>query len=167
MNGTKKLAAAIVAALGLGIAAGAALAHEGGRMGTGAHGTGAGQGGMHGGMGHGMKGGMGHGMHGGMGQGTHQGTGAGQGSGPRHGGMDHGAGRGDGAAQSLMSPEERNAFRDRMRNATTPEDRQKLALENRTEMQKRAQEKGVTLPEPRGPRAGIHHPAAPAATPAR
>jgi hypothetical protein len=167
MNRTKKLAAAIVAALGLGIGAGAALAHEGGRMGMGAHGTGAGQGGMghgmhdgtgaamHGGMGQGMQGGMGHGMHGGMG------------TGPKHGAMDHGAGRGDGAAQSLMSPEERNAFRERMRNATTPEERQKLALENRTEMQKRAQEKGITLPEPRGPRAGSHHPGAPAATPAR
>lgn len=164
MNGTKKLAAGIVAALGLGVVAGTALAHEGGRMGMGAHGTGAGQGGMHRGTGAAMHGGMGQGMQGGMGHGMH----GGMGTGPKHGAMDHGAGRGDGAAQSLMNPEERNAFRERMRNATTPEERQKLALANRAEMEKRAQEKGITLPERRGPRGGAgHHPAAPAATPAR
>jgi len=36
----------------------------------------------------------------------------------------------------------------------TPEERQKLAEANRAEMEKRAKEKGVTLPEHRGPRAG-------------
>ena len=45
-----------------------------------------------------------------------------------------------------MTDEERQAFFDKMRNATTPEERQKLALEHRAEVQKRAAERGVTLP---------------------
>jgi hypothetical protein len=51
----------------------------------------------------------------------------------------------------LMTPEEREAYVDRMRNAKTPEERTKLRDEHRAEMQKRAKEKGVTLAEPRGP----------------
>jgi hypothetical protein len=51
----------------------------------------------------------------------------------------------------LMTPEERQAYMDRMRNAKTPEERTKLRDEHRAEMQKRAKEKGVTLAEPRGP----------------
>jgi hypothetical protein len=51
----------------------------------------------------------------------------------------------------LMTPEERDAYMDRMRNAKTPEERTKLRDEHRAEMQKRAKEKGVTLAEPRGP----------------
>ena len=93
---------------------------------------------MGGGMGPQMKGGMQHGMKGGMGPGA---MGAGF-AGPQ-------------AAQQLMTPEERTAIRDKMRNAATPEERQKLAEANHAEMQKRAKEKGVTLPEPRGPRAGF------------
>jgi len=58
-----------------------------------------------------------------------------------------------GAAQQLMTPEERTALMEKMRSAT-PEERQKLAADTRAEMQKRAQEKGITLPEHRGPRAG-------------
>jgi hypothetical protein len=42
-----------------------------------------------------------------------------------------------------------------MRDAKTPEERQKLMEANRTEMQQRAKEKGVTLPQPHGPRAGF------------
>jgi hypothetical protein len=38
-----------------------------------------------------------------------------------------------------------------MRNAKTPEERQQIAAVTRTEMQKRAAEKGITLPEHRGP----------------
>ena len=89
-----------------------------------------------------MMGGMGHQMMGGMnhdGQGT-MGPGA-MGGGP--------AGR-MGAAQ-LMTPEERQALAEKMRNAKTPEERQKLAEATRTEMEKRAKEKGITLPQPRGP----------------
>jgi hypothetical protein len=54
----------------------------------------------------------------------------------------------------LMTPEERNAYIEKMRGAQTPEERLKLRDEHRAEMQKRAKEKGVTLPEPRGPGAG-------------
>ena len=54
----------------------------------------------------------------------------------------------------LMTPEERQAYTDKMRDAKTPEERTKLRDEHRAEMQKRAKEQGVTLPEPRGPGAG-------------
>jgi Spy/CpxP family protein refolding chaperone len=43
-----------------------------------------------------------------------------------------------------MTPEERTALQEKMRNAKTPEERQKLAQATRDEMQKRAKEKGVT-----------------------
>jgi Spy/CpxP family protein refolding chaperone len=55
----------------------------------------------------------------------------------------------------LMTTEEQAAFREKMQNAKTPDERQKLAEANRTEMQKRAKEKGITLPEPHGPRSGF------------
>lgn len=57
--------------------------------------------------------------------------------GMQHGAMGHGS-AGMGAGHSLM----------------TPEERQKLAQATREEMQKRAKEKGITLPQHRGPRAG-------------
>jgi hypothetical protein len=47
----------------------------------------------------------------------------------------------------LMSPEERTEMRAKMQAAKTPEERQALRTSMRTEMQKRAQEKGITLPE--------------------
>jgi len=72
------------------------------------------------------------------------------------GGMGHGPmGAGPAAAQQLMTPEEQTAFREKMQNAKTPEERQKLAEANRAEMEKRAKEKGITLPQPHGPRAGF------------
>jgi hypothetical protein len=72
------------------------------------------------------------------------------------GGMGHGPmGAGAAAAQQLMTPEEQTAFREKMQNAKTPEERQKLAEANRAEMEKRAKEKGITLPQPHGPRAGF------------
>lgn len=92
-----------------------------------------------GGMGPHMTSGMQHGMKGGMGR---------EGMGP-------GTGHGPAAGQQLMTPEERTALIEKMRNAATPEERQKLAEANRAEMQKRAQEKGITLPEHRGPHAGF------------
>ena len=49
-----------------------------------------------------------------------------------------------GAGHSLMTPEERTALREKMRNARTPEERQKLAQATHEEMQKRAKEKGAT-----------------------
>jgi hypothetical protein len=60
-----------------------------------------------------------------------------------------------------MTPEERTALQEKMRNAKTPEERQQIATTTRAQMQKRAQEKGITLPEGRAPRAGTT-PAAPA-----
>ena len=51
----------------------------------------------------------------------------------------------------LMTPDERQAYVDKMRAAKTPEERARLRDEHRAEMQKRAKEKGVTLAEPRGP----------------
>lgn len=131
MNTLNKIATAV--ALSLGLAAAVHASPMGAHMDHGAK-----QGGQHQGMqGHsgqsrmqGMKHGESHAGHG------------------KAGG--HGA-RGTEGAQSLMTPEERTAFRDKMRNAKTPEERQQLALANRAEMQKRATEKGITLPEHRGP----------------
>ncbi len=74
-------------------------------------------------------------------------------------GMGHGvmAGgpKGPMAGQQLMTPEERTALQEKMRSAKTPEERQKLAEATHTEMQKRAKEKGITLPDHRGPGAGF------------
>jgi hypothetical protein len=71
---------------------------------------------------------------------------------------------GPAAAQQLMTPEERTALMEKIRNAKTPEERQRIVQATRTEMQKRAQEKGITLPEHRGPhgRMGFGPNAAPA-----
>jgi TRAP-type C4-dicarboxylate transport system substrate-binding protein len=97
---------------------------------------------------------MQHGAMAGMQHGAKGGTG--------HGPMGAGA-AGHGTAQQLMTPEERTALHEKMRNAATPEERQKLAEATRTEMQKRAKEKGITLHEHRGPHFGAT-PQAPATT---
>src|SRR3990172_10848130 len=130
MKRSQKLAVGIVASLGLGLAVVTAFAQPG------PMGAGMGSGTM-GGMGPQMKGGMKRAMMGGMGPGA---MGAGF-AGPM-------------AGQQLMTPEERTALMEKMRTAATPEERQKLAAATRTEMQKRAKEKGITLPEGRGPRFG-------------
>lgn len=57
--------------------------------------------------------------------------------------------------QQLMTTEEQQAFVEKMRAAKTPDERQKLAEANRAEMEKRAKDKGITLPQPHGPRAGF------------
>ena len=133
MKRSQKIVAGLVAAASLMITA-AVYAHPGG-------------------MGQGMgEGGVGHRM-----------MGAGMGDGHGHGMMGHGMGKGamgpgnagPGAAGQLMTPEERTAMREKMRSAKTPEERQKLAEANRAEMQKRAKEKGIALPEGRGPGAGM------------
>lgn len=100
-------------------------------------------------------------MGGGMGPGAMGGTQYGMQGGMRQGGMSHGA-AGRMAGQQLMTDEERTELRDKMRAAATPEERQTLADATRAEMQKRAEEKGITLPEQRGPRAGFGRNAAPA-----
>jgi hypothetical protein len=73
-----------------------------------------------------------------------------------HGGMSHDAmGPGAMGGQQLMTPEERTALMEKMRSAKTPEERQKIAAANRAEMEKRAKEKGITLPAPHGPGMGF------------
>jgi hypothetical protein len=135
MNQTYKLAAGLVAALGLGIAVTAANAHPG-QMGAGMgpHAQGSMQYGAMAGVQHGVRG---QGMTGGPGHAI-MGSAAGQGAGPE-----------------LMTQEERSAMIEKLHNAATPEERQKIIAENRAEMEKRAREKGITLPEHRGPHAGF------------
>jgi hypothetical protein len=73
------------------------------------------------------------------------------------------AARGDGPYSQLFSQEERNEFREQMRSAGSREERQKLAQAHRAVAEERAKEKGVTLPERKGPRHGapVGEPAAP------
>lgn len=130
MNKLNKIATAVV--LSLGVAA-TAYAHPG-QMGSGM-GPSAQQGGQHQmqGMNHGGK-------HAAGGQQANRGEGCdgakAQGSRPQ-------------AGQQLMTPDERTAMRDKMRNAKSTEERQQIAQANHSEMQKRATEKGITLPEHR------------------
>jgi len=145
MKPTYKFAAGVIASLGLGIAVATAYANPG-QMGggMGPQSKGGMQHGTQGGMQHGAQGGMQHGAKGGMQHGTQGGT--------QHGGM--GGGAEHGAGQQLMTPEERTALQEKMRNAKTPEERQQIATATRTEMEKRAKEKGITLPEHSGPHFG-------------
>lgn len=58
--------------------------------------------------------------------------------------------RGPGAGgPQLFTKEERDAMREKMRSAKTPEEHQKLRGEYRAELERRAKEKGVTLPPQR------------------
>ncbi len=100
------------------------------------------------------------------------GAGPGAASGPQpfsKGGMGPGAmmrgGMGPQAARQLMTPEERTALQEKMRSAKTPEERQQIVTATRTEMEKRANDKAITLPEHRGPHGlGTGRAAAPATT---
>lgn len=47
----------------------------------------------------------------------------------------------------LMSREERMAYRQRMRAATSAEERERIRAEHHEQMKKRAKERGVTLPD--------------------
>ncbi|QHE86213.1 hypothetical protein [Hydrogenophaga sp. BPS33] len=76
-------------------------------------------------------------MEGGMGQ-----------HGPMSGAM-HGSG--GMAGQQLMTPQERDALREKMAAAKTPEERQALAAATHADMEKRAKEQGIALPAHRGP----------------
>jgi Spy/CpxP family protein refolding chaperone len=62
-----------------------------------------------------------------------------------------GMGQGPMGGQQLMTPEERSAFQEKMRNAKTPEERQKIAESQRAEMHKRATERGVAPKAPADP----------------
>lgn len=110
-------ALAVATTLGLALAASAAIAHSPG------NGGGA-QGGMAGSM-HGM-----HGMHAGM-----------------HEGMAGSMAGRAGAGQELMTPQERDALREKMADAKTPQERQALAAGMRAEMEKRAKERGIVTPD--------------------
>ncbi len=146
MKKLNKIATAVAVSVTVGLAA-TAYAHQGEGRGTGPGAQSGQHQGMQGGMmGHGQMQGMGHGNMQAMGHGNMQGMGHGM-QGGKHG---HGHG-GSQAGQQLMTPEERTAMQEKMRNAKTPEERQQIALANRAEMQKRAAEKGITLPEHRGP----------------
>lgn len=86
---------------------------------------------------------------GGMGDANSTGMGQGMGRGmAMHGNT---TGQGQAAVQQIMTPEERTALMEKMRNAKTPEERQQIAAATRAEMEKRAKDKGITLPEQRGP----------------
>lgn len=125
---TKLNKTAIAVALTLGVTA--AYAQPGQMRGNMEHGA---QNGQHQGMQHDMKDRMHKGMN--------------------HDGNKHTKGHGEHgskATQSLATPEERSAMHDKMRAAKTPEERQQIASANRAEMQKRATEKGITMPEHRG-----------------
>ncbi len=132
MKNLNKIATGIALAFTVGLAA-TAYAHQGEGRGTGPGAQSGQHQGMQGGMmGHGQMQGMGHSMQGG-----------------EHGKQSRGH-DGTQAGQQLMTPEERTAMQEKMRSAKTPEERQQIATANRAEMQKRAQEKGITLPEHRG-----------------
>lgn len=137
MKQFRRIALGAVASVGLGLAVAAAYAHPDQAEGGMGHRMG-------GGMGHPMMGGMHHGMRGAMGP-------RGMGGGP--------AGQMGGA--QLMTPEERQALGEKMRNAATPEERRAIADATRAEMEKRAQERGITLPERRGPHGNPSSRAAP------
>lgn len=124
MKVINKIAIGIVTVLGLGVAAATVHAQQG-PMGPGMMG-----GRMMGMMGSGMMGGGGPGMMGGRMMAFNQ------------------------SNQQLMTPEERIALQDKMSKATTIEERQKIAVANRTEMEKRAKEKGITLPLQHSPLGG-------------
>jgi hypothetical protein len=53
---------------------------------------------------------------------------------------------------NMMTDAERNEFRGKMRNAKSEQERQSLRDDHRKAMETRARERGVTLPEQRGPR---------------
>jgi hypothetical protein len=62
-------------------------------------------------------------------------------------GVQHGK-HGQGSEMSkLMTPEERTEMRAKMQAAQTPEERKAIRMSMRTEIEKRAKEKGITLPE--------------------
>lgn len=49
--------------------------------------------------------------------------------------------------RQLMTEQERNAYRERMRNAKSAAERERIRRENHDRMQARARERGVTLPD--------------------
>ena len=52
----------------------------------------------------------------------------------------------------LMTADERNVYRDKMKQAKTPAERDRLRQEHQRDMQQRAKDRGVTLPQQPGSR---------------
>jgi hypothetical protein len=81
--------------------------------------------------------------------------GNGMGQGMMRGGMVHGHMTEQNSdmkvMRELMTPAERLAMMDKMMDAKTPEERQAVMTANHAEMEKRAKEKGITLPAGYGP----------------
>jgi hypothetical protein len=81
--------------------------------------------------------------------------GNGMGQGMMRGGMMHGQMSGQNSdmkvMRELMTPAERLAMMDKMIDAKTPEERQAVMTANHSEMEKRAKDKGITLPAGHGP----------------
>jgi len=65
-------------------------------------------------------------------------------------GMGGGYGRGQGGGLGLMTPEERAAHRAKMQSLKTLDECNTYLSKHQEAMALRAQEKGITLPEPRG-----------------
>ena len=55
------------------------------------------------------------------------------------------------AMRELMTPAERLSMMDKMMDAKTPQERQAIMTSTHAEMEKRAKEKGITLPVGHGP----------------
>ena len=81
--------------------------------------------------------------------------GNGMGQGMMRGGMMQGQMAGQNSdmkfMRELMTPSERLAMMDKMMDAKTLEERQAIMTANHTEMEKRAKDKGITLPAGHGP----------------
>ena len=81
--------------------------------------------------------------------------GNGTGQGMMRGGIMHGPMTGQNSdmkiMRELMTPAERLSMMDKMIDAKTPEERQAVMTENHSEMEKRAKNKGITLPPGNGP----------------
>ena len=81
--------------------------------------------------------------------------GNGMGQGVMRGGMMHGHMTEQNSdmkvMRELMTPAERLAMLDKIMDAKTPEERQSIMTANHAEMEKRAKEKGITLPAGHGP----------------
>jgi len=88
-------------------------------------------------------------------QGPMGGMGNGMGPGMMRGGMMQGQMMGQNSnmkiMRELMTPSERLAMIDKMIDAKTIEERQAIMTATHTEMEKRAKEKGITLPAGHGP----------------
>ena len=83
--------------------------------------------------------------------------GNGMGQGMMRGGMMQGQNSDMKVMRELMTPAERLAMMDKMIDAKTPEERQAIMTANHTEMEKRAKDKGITLPAGHGPHAMSNH----------